>query len=90
MHYAKMKATIICIAMAASCCLWADGEKVATWKGTASDRNWNVPSNWAEGVVPGRYTTKDADNNTVTNGEYGWTARFSRSDAQWILLLSYP
>ena len=84
MHYAKMKATIICIAMAASCCLWAEGEKVAVYK-YGSTSSWNNPDCWVDGVVPGRYTTKDANNNTVTNGEYGWTARFERSNARWVV-----
>ena len=64
--------------------LFADGEKVATWRGNVSSA-WNNPANWVEGVVPGRYITKDENNNTVTNGEYGWTARFERSDARWVV-----
>ena len=84
MHYAKMKAAIVCIAMAASCCLWAEGEKVAVYK-YGSTSSWNNPDCWVDGVVPGRYTTKDANNNTVTNGEYGWTARFERSNARWVV-----
>ena len=84
MHYAKMKAAIVCIAMAASCCLWAEGEKVAVYK-YGSTSSWNNPDCWVDGIVPGRYTTKDANNNTITNGEYGWTARFERSNARWVV-----
>ena len=84
-YCAKLRKMIGCLVVATAVVGIRAEEKVATWKGTASDRFWNVPSNWAEGVVPGRYTTKDENNNTVTNGEYGWTARFSRSDAQWVV-----
>ena len=87
-YCAKLRMAIAGLAVAAVVGSIRAEEKVATWKGTASDRFWNVPSNWAEGVVPGRYTTKDENNNTVTNGEYGWTARFSRSDAQWIVKMA--
>ena len=83
-YRAKLRMVIGCLAMATIVGGIRAEEKVATWKGS-SDRSWNVPSNWVEGVVPGRYITKDENNNTVTNGEYGWTARFSRSDAQWIV-----
>ena len=79
----KLRTAVGCLAIATFVVGVRAEEKVATWKGTSSDRFWDVPSNWAEGVVPGRYITKDENNNIVTNGEYGWTARFSRSDAQW-------
>ena len=64
--------------------LTADGEKVAVWQGKESTA-WNNPANWVGGVVPGRYLAKDENNNTVTNGEYGWTARFELKNARWLV-----
>ena len=63
-------------------------EKVAVW-GPADysypNRTlWLDPYNWSDGVAPGRHTVKDAEGNTVTNGTAGWTARFERSDANWL------
>ena len=85
MRSKQLKTVVACV-VSAICAigLFADGEKVATWKGSVSSA-WNNPANWVEGVVPGRYITKDANNNTITNGEYGWTARFERSDARWVV-----
>ena len=64
--------------------LAADGEKVAVWSGKENTA-WNNPANWVGGVVPGRYLAKDENNNTVTNGEYGWTARFELKTARWLV-----
>ena len=85
MRSKQLKTVVACV-VSAICAigLFADGEKVATWKGSVSSA-WNNPANWVEGVVPGRYITKDENNNTITNGEYGWTARFERSDARWVV-----
>ena len=84
MHSVKLKAAIVCIAVSASFGLWADGEKVSVYKyGTTS--SWNDSTSWVGGVVPGRYFAKDENNHTITNGEYGWTARFERSDARWVV-----
>ncbi len=84
MHYAKLNVAIASIALSTAFGLWADGEKVAVYKyGTSAA--WNNPSSWVDGIVPGRYIATDENNNTVTNGEYGWTARFERSDARWLV-----
>ena len=84
MNQIKFKTAIVSITMALAFGLWADGEKVATWKGSI-DKQWNKPGNWVEGVVPGRYFAKDENNHTITNGDYGWTAKFCRSDAAWLI-----
>jgi len=87
MHSVKLKAATVCIMMVTSFGLWADGEKVAIWTGGTSD-SWTEPSNWKDGVVPGRYLAKDENNHTVTNGSYGWTVRFEREWARWVINLN--
>lgn len=81
--FARIGLATVSLALAVT--TWADeSDKVATWVGGVSSA-WNNPANWAEGVVPGRYITKDADGNTVTNGTRGWTAKFCRKDARWLV-----
>ena len=84
MYSVKLKAAIAFIATASAFGLWADGEKVSVYK-YGSTSSWNKSDSWVNGVVPGRYMAKDESNHTITNGEYGWTARFERSDARWVV-----
>ena len=81
----KAKIVLAClVAVFTACGLMAE-EKVAIWKGR-TDRSWFTPGNWVGGVVPGLYTTT-VNGTTVTNGSPGWTARFERSDTDWIVNL---
>ena len=79
---------VIMMACTVSCSNIRAEEKVAVWGPVdysyPKRTLWLDPYNWAEGVAPGRHTVKDVEGNIVTNGTVGWTARFERSDANWL------